>query len=48
MNTFAVSFVVRASKANKQGLSPVELSISINGIRTYINLPWKIQCALPP
>lgn len=46
MNTFAVSFVVRASKANKEGLSPVELSISINGIRTYINLPRKVKPSL--
>lgn len=43
MNTFAVSFVVRASKANKEGLSPIELSISIDGERSYINLPRKIN-----
>ena len=43
MNTFAVSFIVRASKANKEGLSPIELSISIDGERSYINLPRKIN-----
>lgn len=43
MNTFAVSFVVRASKANKEGVSPIELSISIDGNRSYINLPRKIN-----
>lgn len=43
MNTFAVSFVVRASKSNKEGVSPIELSISIDGNRSYINLPRKIS-----
>ena len=41
MNKFAVSFVVRASKANKEGLSPVELSISINGGKSSSDWPRK-------
>lgn len=39
--TFNVSFVCRKSKANKAGLSPIELSIVINGERTYLTLPRK-------
>ena len=39
--TSSVSFYCRKCKANKQGLSPVELSIIINGQRTFINLPRK-------
>lgn len=42
-NTFAVQFYARASKANKQGLSPIELSIIINGERVFINLPYKVK-----
>jgi integrase len=34
-------FYCRKSKADKQGLAPVELSISINGERTYLRLPRK-------
>lgn len=33
-----MSFACRASKANKQGLSPVELVIVINGERSYLTL----------
>ena len=39
--TFATRFYCRKSKADKQGLAPVELSISINGERTYLRLPRK-------
>ena len=39
--TFATRFYCRKSKADKQGLAPVELSISINGDRRYIHLPRK-------
>ena len=35
------SFICRKSKANKQGLAPIELSIIINKERTYIALPMK-------
>jgi site-specific recombinase XerD len=46
MNTFAVSFLVRPSKANKAGESPIELSLCINTERTYINLPRKVKPSL--
>ena len=39
--TFATRFYCRKSKADKQGLAPVELSICINGDRKYIHLPRK-------
>ena len=37
-----LSFVCRASKARKDGKSPIELSIIINGIRSIIALDRKI------
>lgn len=40
-STFNINFVCRASKSNKFGLSAVEMSIIINGERTYISLPRK-------
>ena len=40
-NTFNVSFVCRSSKVQKTGKAPVEMSIIINGQRTYLNLPRK-------
>lgn len=39
--TFSVTFVCRESKANKNGLAPVEMSIILNGDRKFINLPRK-------
>lgn len=39
--TFNVAFVCRKSKANKDGMSPVEMSIVLNGDRKFINLPRK-------
>ena len=39
--TFSTQFYCRKSKADKQGLAPVELSLSINGDRRYIHLPRK-------
>lgn len=35
------SFFCRTSKANKKGYAPIELCISINGTRKFINLPRK-------
>ena len=35
------SFICRNSKQDKQGLSPIELSIVIDGKRTYVSLPLK-------
>lgn len=42
--TFSTTFYCRSSKANKNGLSPLELSIIVNGERLFLNLPSK----LPP
>ena len=39
--TSSISFYCRESKRNKNGLSPVEVSIIINGERKFINLPIK-------
>ena len=39
--TFSTRFYCRPSKKDKQGLAPVELSIVINGERTYLRLPRK-------
>ena len=37
------NFIVRESKANKKtGLAPIELTIVINGKRTYVQLPMKV------
>lgn len=40
--TMVLNYVCRASKARKDGLSPIELSIIINGERTVITLDRKI------
>lgn len=40
--TYTANFYCRASKANRNGDSPIELSIIINGSRTFIQLP--IRC----
>lgn len=37
------SFLCRPSKANKNNLSPIELSIIINSKRTYVALPMKFN-----
>lgn len=39
--TFATNFYCRNSKRTATNVSPVELSIIINGERKFINLPWK-------
>lgn len=39
--TFNIGFVCRQSKATKSGKAPVEMSIVINGKRTYLTLPMK-------
>jgi len=40
-NTFAIAFYCRASRVNKQGVSPIEMSVSINTKRHFLNLPYK-------
>jgi site-specific recombinase XerD len=42
-NTFAYAFYARESKKAKNGLSPVELSISVNGSRVLMNLPYRVK-----
>ena len=37
--THSINFYCRQSKANKQGYAPIELSITLNGRRVFINLP---------
>ena len=41
--TFCVSFYCRKSKMNKNGLSPLELSIVINQERILLNLPSRLN-----
>lgn len=41
--TFAFSFYVRESKANRHGLAHIELGISLNGTRQFINLPMAVK-----
>lgn len=43
--TQSFTFYCRDSKQNKQHLSPIELSIIINGKRLFINLPFKFNPA---
>lgn len=40
-STFNIGFVCRQSKVQKSGLAPVEMTIVINGARTYLSLPRK-------
>lgn len=39
--TFTTNFYCRSSKADRNGQSPVEMSIIINGARTFIQLPYR-------
>lgn len=41
--TQSIQFYCRQSKANKLGLAPLEISVSINGQRRFINLPIKFS-----
>ena len=38
-NTFDITFYCRKCKKNRKGLAPIELAISMNGERRFINLP---------
>ena len=40
-----INFICRASKADKSGLSPLEVSIIINGVRRYVHLDRKVKAA---
>lgn len=41
--TNSFQFYCRKNKVNKQGLAPLELSITLNGERRFINLPFKFN-----
>lgn len=41
--SFSISFVCRESKANKSGLAPIEMSISVNGERVFVTLPYRCE-----
>ncbi len=41
--TMSIAFYCKESKANKQGLAPLEVSITINGERLFLNLPTKFN-----
>lgn len=40
---FNVQFYCRACKSTKNGTAPLELAININGVRRFINLPFKVR-----
>ena len=42
-NTFCVKFYVRKSKCNKNGEAPLEIAVSINGTRHFLNLPYRVR-----
>ena len=42
-NTSSISFFCRNSKVTKAGVAPLELGITINGKRVFINLPLKAK-----
>lgn len=42
-NTTSVTFTCRPCKVTKAGLAPLEMGITINGKRAYLNLPLKIK-----
>jgi len=39
--TSSIQFYCRNCKTDKQGFSPIEISLTINGKRTFIHLPRK-------
>ncbi len=41
--TLEIAFYCRASKATKKGVAPIEISISLNGTRKFLNLPLKVN-----
>lgn len=42
-NTFQISFYCRESKADRNGLSHIEIGITLNGKRCFLNLPMKVK-----
>ena len=47
-STLSVNFYCRESKKGKDGLSPVEMAINVNGERFFVNLPRKADSRLFP
>lgn len=41
--TYSISFYCRESKKDRHDLAPLECAISVNGVRTFINLPQKFS-----
>lgn len=41
--TFATKIYCRPSKADKSGLSPLEVSLTVNGKRVFLQLPYKAK-----
>ena len=41
--TSSIAFFCRPSKANKQGLSPLECSVTLSGQRKFLNLPMRFR-----
>ena len=39
--SFNVNFYCRESKTTKNGTSPLEIGININGTRKFVSLPFK-------
>lgn len=44
-NTFSTQIYCRPSKADRNGMSPLELSIIINGKRVFLNLPYRAKAS---
>ena len=44
-STFSAQVYCRPSKANKKGLSPLEMSIIVNGRRVFLQLPYKAKAS---
>ena len=42
-NTLDMTFYCRKCKVNRKGLAPIELAISMNGERRFINLPVTME-----
>ena len=42
-NTFDIAFYCRNSRMNKKGIAPIEMSVSLNGERAFVNLPMKAE-----
>lgn len=39
--SYSLNYVVRQSKVNRKGIAPIELTISVDGKRVFMSLPYK-------